>query len=122
MKTTQTPPSNLHPGWQILGELELPADSSMPVILPVWIRDTFASLHLHADFLAKIANSAQESAGRALQSSHVSTIGHIHLVAFAPADNQLKAGTWGFFRIEKLESAADPSFHDHAIELYLYQE
>lgn len=122
MKTTHTPPSNLHPGWQILGDLEFPADSSMPVSIPIWIRDTLASLHLQADFLATIANSAQESARRALQAGHVSTIGHLHLIAFAPADNHLRAGTWGFFRIEKLENATDSSFRDHAIELYLYQE
>ena len=122
MKNPDAVKSMIRPGWQMLGELELPIDVSVSTAIHAWVMEVLGPLRLRADFLNKLSASAQEAAARALQMDNVSESGHIHLVAFAPAHVTAKAGTWGFFRIEKFESGVSNTSPDHTIELYLYLE
>ena len=121
-----TDPTHTHPlspDWQILGELELPVGLNANGALQTWLTELLAPLGLHTDFLNKVLRSAQDSTERAPQPSTEMTLGHVHLSIFAPHLYTSKGKTWGFFRIEKIESAtADKNFPDHAIEYYLYLE
>lgn len=110
-------------GWQILGELELPAGSNAEVAIHLWLVQILQPLHLHADFLHKILKSAQEAALRAFQTEAASKFDHIHLLIFVPPEPASNEKTWGFFRIEKSEAQAGvPATAAHAIEFYLYME
>lgn len=120
MKNLHVINSQIRSGWQMLGEMEIPVDVGVNTVIHTWMTDVLGPLQLRADFVNKISTSAQEAAARALQIDNLSKVGHIHLIAFVPAEINLKAGTWGFFRIEKLESAANDTSPDHTIELYLY--
>jgi len=117
------PSSNNFPGadWQILGELELPVGSSnADDAIKARLMEILNPLNLHADFLNKILKSAQDAAARVMQNGM--ELEHIHLLVFAPKDRSSKRQTWGFFRIEKIEGAADVDSPNHAIEFYLYVE
>lgn len=120
MKNIITSKSIVRPGWQMLGALELPVDVRLETAIHAWVIEILSPFHLSAEFLNKISTSAQEAAARALRIDNLSKVGHIHLIAFAPVAVNAKAGTWGFFRIEKFESATNDSSPDHTIELYIY--
>jgi len=121
---TNPPPDNLNGnGWQILGELELTVNPDTDHTINKWLAATLSPLDLSADFLNKILTSAQDAAARAMQTKTVIKFPHTHLLVFVPEDRASKVQTWGFFRIEKIESAkAGESPPDHAIEFYLYLE
>lgn len=122
-KTDSFPHPASGPGWRLLGELELPAASSANTTIQVWLVDMLAPIHLRADFVERLLNSAQEAALRILQSNTGSSIGHIHLSIFAPNVIASHGSTWGFFRIEKIDSMDVSKDHpDHAVEFYLYLE
>jgi len=110
--------------WRILGELELTIGEEADGVISAWLTEILNPFRLHADFLNKVLKSAQDAAGRAMQSENRQLdFEHIHLLVFLPGTRASKGQTWGFFRIEKIESAKqhkNPS--DHAIEFYLYLE
>lgn len=110
--------------WQFLGELELPAaEANLDETIHTWLTRLFDPLALHGDFLKRIIKSAQDAAGRVFQSESAGKYDHIHLVIYGPRDQGSKLGTWGFFRVEKVENAAEePSTVAHSIEFYLYRE
>jgi len=86
--------------------------------------ETLNPLGLNADFMHKVLKSAQDSARRANQMG-ISTLEfeHIHLLALASKDYLSKGSTWGFFRIEKMESLPDgKESKGHSIEFYFYRE
>jgi len=109
-------------GWQILGELELTVNPNADHTINKWLAATLSPLDLSADFLNKVLRSAQEAAARAMQTETVMKFQHTHLLVFAPEDHTSIGRTWGFFRIEKIEGAADVDSPNHAIEFYLYLE
>jgi len=107
--------------WQILGELELPIGSNLDNTIKARLMEILNPLNLHAGFLNKILKSAQDAAGRVMQNGM--EFEHIHILIFVPLDYASKGHTWGFFRIEKIESATTDNRHpDHVIEFYLYFE
>lgn len=110
--------------WQVLGELELPIGSERAGVIDTWMREKLDPLKLQVDFMNRILKSAQDAVGRFTESKgDRAEIGHIHILVFAPLSNKLDEKTWGFFRIEKLESvreAKNPP--DHYIEFHLYFE
>ena len=116
--------SSLGNGWQILGELELPARPSSAEVIHTWLAEILQPLQLPADFLNKITISAREACNRLLEMDALDMPGHIHLVVWVPGDHSLrKEQNWGFFRIEKVEDLTQnggPS--GHPVELYLYLE
>jgi hypothetical protein len=119
--------SSLHsvsrPGWRLLGELELATNSDTDHSSNEWLTVILGPLNLQDDFVNKVLKSAQDAMERAVQTEPVRQFGHLHLLIFVPVEQASKGGTWGFFRIEKVERAADGDQNpDHAIEFYLYFE
>ena len=110
--------------WQVLGELELPIGSESADVINTWMREKLDPLKLQADFINRILKSAQDAALHFIESKDPGAeIGHIHIRVLAPLSHKLEEKTWGFFRIEKLESvreAKNPP--DHYIEFHLYFE
>ena len=104
-------------GWQLLGELELPAGSSVTATIHAQLEGLLQPLPLGSDLLERLLSSAQNAAGR-----NNTSPGHIHLIVFGPAEVTATAGNWGFFRIERMENGSNSSAPDHAIEFYLYCE
>ena len=86
--------------------------------------ETLTPLGLDADFMRKVLKSAQDSATRASQEgTRIPEFEHIHLLALASKDYSSKGSTWGFFRIEKMESLPDDREpKGHSIEFYFYRE
>ena len=116
--------SSLGNGWQILGDLELPARVDTEEVIHTWLAELLGPLHLPVDFLDKILFSAREAWYRLLGTGILQKLGHIHLIVRVPSDRSLQKGqNWGFFRIEKVD---DPTQNGettgHSVELYLYLE
>jgi hypothetical protein len=125
MKHTNTSPHNFPAtDWQTLGELEVRAGSDVERGIQTWLTQTLKPLGLHTEMLNRILRSALEATTRALELNSVTMeFEHIHLFAFAPPSHKFSGQTWGFFRLEKLEDAAEAqSLPDHSIEFYLYIE
>jgi hypothetical protein len=108
--------------WLKIGELKLPFGVDAEAMINAWLSKTVTPLHLHVGFLNKVLASAREAATRAMQSESVMAFDHIHLLVFVLERLDPKGQTWGFFRIEKVDSATDVSRPNHAIEFYLYLE
>ncbi len=109
--------------WQLLGELELPPGENLDGPIRTWLAGLFDPLALHGDFLDRILNSAQDAAARVFLSESAEKYDHIHLVIYGPRDQDSKPGTWGFFRVEKVENTTEePSTAAHSIEFYLYRD
>ena len=110
--------------WQVLGELELPIGSECAGVIDIWMREKLRPVKLQTDITNRIVKSAQDAVGHFTESKGAGAeIGHIHILIFAPISHKLDEKTWGFFRIEKLESvreAKNPP--DHYIEFHLYFE
>jgi hypothetical protein len=110
------------PGWQLLGETQLPADTTAETI-GNWLVERVTPLNLQPEFVRQLMNSAQEVTMRALHSSTSMDFEHVHLCVFAPNEVTRHGNPWGFFRIEKIDSTESNQDHpDHAVEFYLYLE
>lgn len=116
--------SSLGNGWQILGDLELPAGSDPDEAIHSWLTGLVEPLRLPADFLNKVLVSTREACSRLLEAGNQQEPGHIHLNVRAPGGHSLRKGqNWGFFRIEKVEDRAqNDETAGHSVELYLYPE
>ena len=109
-------------GWQLLGEIELPVSPHGDTI-HTWLVELLAPLNLQDDFLKQLLSSAQDATLRALHSNNGALFEHIHLYVFKPSEDGLQRNTWGFFRIEKIDSEEQNNDHpDYAVEFYLYLE
>jgi hypothetical protein len=109
--------------WQMLGDLEVRSDPDLEHTVQAWLNKTLEPLGLHADLLDRIFRSACEAATRALQLKDPDMrFNHVHLLAFASHSGETSRQTWGFFRLQKLEAAAESASPNHSIELYLYLE
>jgi hypothetical protein len=107
----------------MLGELILPVGSQPDALISLWLKELLAPLDLHENFLNRVLRSAQNYAGRALTPDAGVAFGHIHLSVFVPDEPVSRAQSWGFFRIEKIDSAEQNLAHpDHTVEFYLYRE
>lgn len=91
-------------GRKLLGELELPIGAKADETIIAWLTELLSPLNLHADFLNKVLKSAQNSAAHILLTESAAKFEHVHLIIFVPSDPISKEQTWGFFRIEKIES------------------
>jgi hypothetical protein len=117
--------SSLHsisgPGWQLLGGLALSSDTHPTV--GKWLAVILGPLDLPADFMKKVLNSAHEATARPMPSEASARFEHIRLLVFVTTPLSSQRQSWGFFRIEKIESAVEgKNICDHAIEFYLYGE
>lgn len=110
-------------GWQILGELELTVASNAEQSIRAWLTELLVPLHLHESFLNKLFASAHEYSIRALHSTMESGHGHIHLAILVQQEHASNGRSWGFFRIEKIDSSEENLSHpDRVVEFYLYVE
>jgi hypothetical protein len=118
-------PSNPGPDtdWQVLGEFELPFGENAHSMIDAWLSEALAPLHLHVSFQDKVLRSAASAAAHAMQTETGIKHQHTHLLVYIPISRPANVRTWGFFRIDKLEPAAEKQgSSDHSIELYLYLE
>ena len=101
----------------------MPIGSDSNELISARLAELLAPLELHENFLNRVLKSAQNYVGRALTPDAGVPFGEIHLSIFVPNARMSKGQTWGFFRIEKIDSqaqnVADP---DHTVEFYLYRE
>jgi hypothetical protein len=121
-RVTHNIPSSRIPdgGWQVLGELTLPAGSSADERIRAWLTGILNPLQLPASLVKKILQSAQEASARAEASAKFE---HIHQLVFAPMAYHSNGQTWGFFRIEKIQQSKEAdSTPAHTVEFYLYLE
>ena len=110
------------PGWQLLGETQLLAGATVDTI-NTWLVEILGPLNLQPDFVKQLLHSTQDVSMRALHSNTSMDFEHVHLCIFAPIDLKRNGNTWGFFRIEKIDSKEPNQDHpDHAVEFYLYLE
>ena len=110
------------PGWQLLGETQLPSTATADTI-STWLRATLDPLNLQPDFVKQLLHSAQDVCMRALHSATSMNFQHVHLCIFATSDVNRNGNSWGFFRIEKIDNTEPNQDHpDHAVEFYLYLE
>jgi hypothetical protein len=116
-------PQTSRADWQLLGEIQLPARSNHDDTMYTWLIEILSPLQLHMTLLNKILQSAKETAARVMHSETTMKFEHIHLLVFVPVDHTSQGQTWGFFRVEKVESAKPhKDLPDHAVEFYLYLE
>jgi len=109
--------------WQILGELMLPVGSDINELISARLTELLAPLELHENFLKRVLKSAQNYVGRAMTPDEGVPFGEIHIYIFGPNERTSKGQTWGFFRIEKIDSHEQNLAHpDHTVEFYLYRE
>ena len=109
--------------WQVLGELEMPTGLNADEKIRGWLTELLTPLHLHGSLLNKVLTSAQEYALHALHSSAETGHGHVHLIILTSHRSASITTTWGFFRIEKIDSIEQNQVHpDHVVEFYLYTE
>lgn len=110
-------------GWQLLDELELPADSVAEGVFRTWLTGTLARLDLESGVLNRILESAQEGVARLERTSASAKIERVRMALLVPQEDAARGQSWGFFRVEKSISRADSSFAAfRAIEFYLYRE
>jgi hypothetical protein len=107
--------------WQLLAEIDLPVGSYGAERVVTWLVETLRPLGLHASFLKKIIDCAQQAAQRDLAlAPNTETI---HLLIYAPASRPSSEQSWGFFRIEKREQRDESAApFGHAVAFYLYLE
>lgn len=121
--TDLSPHKSSDTDWHILGKLQLPIGANADDGINAWLTETLKLLDLRVDFLNKILRSAQDALARIMQVESAKEFKHIHLLVFSPANHTSIGNTWGFFRIEKIESAEqNKNPPDHSIEFYLYIE
>ena len=123
MNPTESTSGNLPvAGWHVLGEIELTIGSNPDGNLRDRLTEILVPLHLHDGFLNKVLTSAQEYTLRAAQNTETGH-GRIHLAILVQEDHRSPGNIWGFFHIEKIDSAEGNLPHpDHTIEYYLYLE
>jgi len=111
-------------GWQLLGTLKLSRDLDVETTIHKWLLEILKQLELHVGFFDKLTLSMQEAAMTLLKPGpEQREFEHIHLLVFARRKQTESPPSWGFFRIEKVESAVHENDHpDHAVEFYLYPE
>jgi hypothetical protein len=114
---------NADTDWQILVEIELPLDVNARPTLDAWVLNALIPLNLHVDFLNKIRKLAEEVTARAMQTEMVMRSQRTRVLILIPANRPSDVQTWGFFRIEKVELAAEnKNSPQHTIEFYLFPE
>ena len=109
--------------WQLLDEFRLPIGPDTEATVYTLLREILEPLNLHRDFQDRLLNSAQDAMLRALPSNVESPFEYLHLAVLVPSERDSQRNTWGFFRIEKVDSAEpDKDRPDYAVEFYLYLE
>lgn len=109
--------------WQVVGELDLPDGLEAHTLIKAWLVDVLTPIHLPVDVRDRIGKLAREAAGRGWRAETVSAVQRPRLRLCIPARCPADAPAWGFFCLDRAETAAAP---DHPggrlIEFYLFPE
>jgi hypothetical protein len=107
-------------GWQAVGEITLPNSLGGNGKFDSLLQEKLEPLNLEAEFIHRVVNSIEQTLDRAV--IREGRFEHIHLFIFVPANYNTQPGTWGFFRIERIDGERDGTSRGHAVDLYLYPE
>ena len=107
--------------WQMLWELELPLGADARLMFNSSLSEALAPLHVPAGLSDKILQSAEEATTRAMHAEEMRRHQPTRLLIYIPAGSPLHPQTWGFFRLEKIETGGVNSCI-HSIAFYLYRE
>jgi hypothetical protein len=120
MRTTDLPA----PEWKLLGQLKIAFSTDAEGIVGAWLRNTLVPLDLPAEFQRRFINSVDATIAQPTPpNGAMLEADPVHLLIFITTIHASKRSTWGFFHLEKMDSAAnecDP--RNHSIEFYLYVE
>jgi hypothetical protein len=110
--------------WQISGELQLAVGTNPDATIRQWLMKILEPFRLSEEYLSKILKSIEDAASRVMSPETVGgQFEHLDIVILTPAGQPSGRQTWGFFRLERMESKAksmdSKSYH---IEYYLYPE
>jgi hypothetical protein len=110
--------------WQVSGELQLAVGSNPDGAIRQWLMKILEPFQLPEQYVSKILKSIEDAASRVLSTDTVEAqFEHLNIVILTPAGQPSDRQTWGFFRLERMESkdnSADSK--SHHIEYYLYPE
>jgi hypothetical protein len=107
-------------GWQAVGEITARNGLDGSGTFFSLLQEKLEPLHLEAEFIRRVMNSIEQILQRAVKQEGV--FEHIHLFIFVQANYSTMPGSWGFFRIERIDGEADSTSRSHAVDLYLYPE
>ena len=111
------------PGWELLGNLELPVGTAATETICSWLTNILAPFNLSKDFFARVLHSVLESAAREFPRQDSPLYDHIHLTIFTPYEQTASQKTWGFFHTERTEGQTGSDISPiHRINFYLYVE
>jgi hypothetical protein len=119
-QTIPSHPQRAKPAWQNIGELMLSVGPDDSNAIPSLLQEKLEPLGLPMELIDRIVKSIREVAERAVMGGV--RLEHIHLFIFVPANYRVMGGTWGFFRIERINAEDDNTSPGHAVDLYLYPE
>jgi hypothetical protein len=119
-QTTPSQPHGAAPTWQNIGEMSLPVSTDDGDAILSLLAGKLELLQLPVELIHRIVKSIQEVSMRAEMGGM--RMEHIHLFIFVPANYKIVRGTWGFFRIERMNAGDDNTSPSHAVDLYLYPE
>lgn len=106
----------------MLGELQLAPGVDVHHTVDKWLGIILSRPELQEDLVNKVLQSAWEAVERAQRAAQTTRFDHLHVLVFVRADLTAQHRSWGFFRIEKVETEGVKANPNHAIELYLYPE
>jgi hypothetical protein len=106
--------------WQTIGEMMLPVRPEDGASILSLLEEKLAPLQLPVELIDRIVKSIQVVSVRAERGGI--RMEHIHLFLFVPANYRIMRGTWGFFRIERINDGEGNTSPSHAVDLYLYPE
>ena len=120
MKQIEPPHKSARSIWQSMGEITLPVDQVGRESMSAQLQEKLGPLHLPMDLLSRITSSIHEIMERAVTKE--TGLEHVHLFIHVPAGYSTQVGSWGFFRIERMDAEGAHASHSHAVDLYLYPE
>lgn len=119
-QTIPSHPQRGTPLWQNIGEMMLPVSTDDSDAMLSLLEGELEPLQLPVELIHRIVKSIQEVPGRAGMGGIERE--HIHLFLFVPTNFRIMRGTWGFFRIERINDGDGSTSTSHAVDLYLYPE
>lgn len=120
MNQTDPAPKPARSAWRSIGEILLPVDTGGGDMVHSSLQERLAVLQLPMDFIHRTEMSIGEILERAATKG--TGLAYVHLFLYVPANYSLAMGSWGFFRIERIEAEGPHDSHNHAVDLYLYPE
>ena len=110
--------------WQISGELQLAVGSNPDGTIRRWLMKILEPFRLPEEYVSKILKSIEDVTSRVLSpDTGDGQFEHLNIVLLTPVGQPAERQTWGFFRLERMESKEKPKeSKSYRIEYYLYSE